>query len=139
MGKRNKFENVDVLASLEAILKQNTGFYQSDFDIDKQIIAEKAASPSKEDKTLLWLSRPSGTYCFRERDVFISDTAPHNTWRYYKEQSRDPILASLGAMLLISAFIIAISKTPGEAKTKQKKNNISLRPAQRERIKTNRY
>ena len=93
MGKLNKFEDVDVLASLEAILKQNTGFYQSDFDIDKQIIAEKAASPNKEDKTLLWLSRPSGTYCFRERDVFISDTAPHNTWRYYKEQSRDPILA----------------------------------------------
>ncbi len=93
MGKLNKFEDVDVLASLEAILKQNTGFYQSDFDIDKQIIAEKAASPSKEDKTLLWLSRPSGTYCFRERDIFISDTAPHNTWRYYKEQSRDPILA----------------------------------------------
>ncbi len=93
MGKRNKFEDVDVLASLEAILKQNTGFYQSDFDIDKQIIAEKAASPSKEDKTLLWLSRPSGTYCFRERDVFISDTAPHNTWRFYKEQTRDHILA----------------------------------------------
>ena len=93
MGKLNKFENVDVLASLEAILKQNTGFYQSDFDIDKQIIAEKAASPNKEDKTLLWLSRPSGTYCFRERDVFISDTAPHNTWRYYKEHSRDHILA----------------------------------------------
>lgn len=39
-------------------------------------------------------------------------------------------------MLLISAFIIAISKTPGAVKTKQKKNNISLRPAQRERIKT---
>lgn len=89
MGKLNKFEDVDVLASLEAILKQNTGFYQSDFDIDKQIIAEKAASPNKEDKTLLWLSRPSGTYCFRERDVFISDTAPHNTWRFYKEQTRD--------------------------------------------------
>ena len=93
MGKLNKFEDVDVLASLEAILKQNTGFYQSDFDIDKQIIAEKAESPNKEDKTLLWLSRPSGTYCFRERDVFISDTAPHNTWRFYKEQTRDHILA----------------------------------------------
>ena len=93
MGKLNKFENVDVLASLEAILKQNTGFYQSDFDIDKQIIAEKAASPNKEDKNLLWLSRPSGTYCFRERDVFISDTAPNNTWRFYKEQTRDHILA----------------------------------------------
>lgn len=93
MGKRNKFEDVDVTASLEAIMKQNTGFYQSDFDIDKQIIAEKAASPNKEDKTLLWLSRPSGTYCFRERDVFIKDTAPNHTWQYYKEQSSDPILA----------------------------------------------
>ena len=27
MGKLNKFEDVDVLASLEAILKQNTGFW----------------------------------------------------------------------------------------------------------------
>ena len=81
MGKLNKFENVDVFASLEAIMKQNTGFYQSDFDIDKKIIAEKAASQNPADKTLLWLSRPSGTYCFRERDVFISDTAPHNTGR----------------------------------------------------------
>lgn len=44
-------------------------------------------------------------------------------------------IASLGAMLLISVFIITLSKTPGEAKIKQKKNNISLRPAQRERIK----
>ena len=93
MGKLNKFKDVDVFASLEAIMKQNTGFYQSDFDIDRQIIAEKAASPNKEDKTLLWLSRPSGTYCFRERDVFIKDTAPNNTWRFYKEQTRDPILA----------------------------------------------
>lgn len=92
MGKL-KFENVDVTASLEAILKQNTGFYQSDFDIDKQIIAEKAASPRKEDKTLLWFCRPSGTHCFRERDVFIRDTAPNNTWRFYKEQTSDPILA----------------------------------------------
>ena len=74
---------MDVLASLEAILKQNTGFYQSDFDIDKRIIAEKAASPNKEDKTLLWLSRPSGTYCFRERDVFLKDTREHNTWKFY--------------------------------------------------------
>lgn len=92
MGKL-KFENVDVTASLEAIMKQNTGFYQSDFDIDKQIIAEKAASPRKEDKTLLWFCRPSGTHCFRERDVFIKDTAPNNTWRFYKEQTSDPILA----------------------------------------------
>jgi len=89
----NKFENVDIIASLDAIMKQNTGFYQSDFEIDKELIQKAAASPRREDKTLLWLSRPSGTHCFRERDVFLKDTAPHNTWRFHKEQTRDRILA----------------------------------------------
>lgn len=39
------------------------------------------------------MSCPSGTHCFRERDVFVKDTAAHNTWRFHKEQTRDPILA----------------------------------------------
>lgn len=73
-----KFENMDILACLDAVMKQNTGFYQSDFEIDKKIIHEAAASPDREDKTLLWLSRPSGTHCFRERDVF-SKTPAHTT------------------------------------------------------------
>ena len=93
MGKLSKFENVDVLASLNAILKQNTGFYQSDFDIDKIIIRQAVASPHKEDKALLWLCRPMGTHCFQEREVFLKDTTPHNTWRFYKEQTSDRILA----------------------------------------------
>ena len=82
MPKQSKFENVDLFASLNAVMKQNTGFYQSDLEIDKEIIAKAAASPRKEDKTLLWFCRPSGTHCFRERDVFLKDTAPHNTWRF---------------------------------------------------------
>lgn len=89
----NKFENVDILASLDAIMRENTAFYQSDFEIDKEIIQKAAASPAVEDKRLLWLSRPSGTYCFRERDVFLKDTRQHNTWRFYGEQTRDHILA----------------------------------------------
>ena len=88
-----RFDNVDVFASLNAIMRQNTGFYQSDLEIDKEIIARAAASPDTADKTLLWLSRPSGTYCFKERDVFLKDTGPHNTWRFHKEQTRDRILA----------------------------------------------
>ena len=78
---------------LNAVMKQNTGFYQSDLDIDKEIIAKAAASPHREDKTLLWFCRPSGTHCFRERDVFLKDTAPHNTWRFYMEQTSDRVLA----------------------------------------------
>ena len=44
---------------------------------------------------------------------------------------------SLGIMLLISLFIITISKKPREAETKHKRASISLRPAQRERLKAN--
>ena len=93
MGKLSKFENVDVIASLEAIMKQNTAFYQSDFEIDKRILREAASRPAAEEKRLLWFFRPSGTCCFRERDVFLKDTRQHNTWRFYGEQTRDKILA----------------------------------------------
>lgn len=89
----NRFENVDVLAALEQLMRQNTAFYRNDFEIDKEIIRQAAASDKAKDKTLLWMSRPSGTYCFRERDVFLQDTRQHNTWRFYGEQTRDRILA----------------------------------------------
>ena len=75
------------------LMRQNTAFYRNDFEIDKEIIRQAAASDRAEDKTLLWMSRPSGTYCFRERDVFLQDTRQHNTWRFYGEQTRDRILA----------------------------------------------
>ena len=41
----------------------------------------------------MWMSRPSGTYCFRERNVFLKGTRQHNTWKFYGEQTRDKILA----------------------------------------------
>ena len=88
-----KFENVDVLAALEQIMRQHTAFYQNDFDIDKSLIHRDAASDQAVDKALLWMSRPSGTYCFRERDVFLKGTRQHNTWKFYEEQTRDKILA----------------------------------------------
>lgn len=93
MGKLNKFENVDVTASLEAIMKQNTAFYQSDFDIDKEIMKRAAESPNAGDKMLLWFSRPSGTCCIKERNAFLKDTREHNTWKFYGEQTRDRVLA----------------------------------------------
>lgn len=49
----NKFEDVDVIASLEAIMKQNTAFYQNDFDLDRNILQKAAASPTAEDRRLL--------------------------------------------------------------------------------------
>ena len=36
----DKFENVDVLASLQQIMQQNTAFFRNDFDIDKKILTQ---------------------------------------------------------------------------------------------------
>lgn len=58
-----KFENMDVIAALEAIMHQNTAYYQSDFAYDIKMLREAARSDQPEDKLLLWLSRPSGTFC----------------------------------------------------------------------------
>ena len=89
----NKFENVDVLASLQQIMQQNTAAFQSDFDIDKKILTRAAKSKNAEDKVYLWFSRPNGTHCLRERDVFLRGTREHNTFRFYHEQTKERVLA----------------------------------------------
>lgn len=81
------------MGSLEQIMLQNTDFYRSDFEIDKKILEQNADSDKTEDKTLLWMSRQSGTYLFRERDVFLKDTSQFITWKYYTDHSYDHILA----------------------------------------------
>ena len=89
----NKFENVDVLASLQQIMQQNTAAFQNDFDIDKKILTRAAKSKNAEDKVYLWFSRPNGTHCLRERDVFLRGTREHNTFRFYHEQTKERVLA----------------------------------------------
>ena len=39
-----KFENMDLIAALEAIMHQNTAYYQSDFAFDIKILREAARS-----------------------------------------------------------------------------------------------
>lgn len=87
-----KYMDVDVIAFLEEKMKGNTKHYQSDFDIDKRMLNRLSMSSYKEDKTLLWLSRSHGTHCLKEYEVFIKDTAAHNTWKYFAG-SKDPIVA----------------------------------------------
>ena len=48
-----------------------------------KMLREAARSDQPEDKLLLWLSRPSGTFCFRERDVLLKDTQAYNTCLLY--------------------------------------------------------
>lgn len=49
-----KFENVDILKSLKAIMQTHTEHFQSDFDIDIKTLKQAAKSPNPEDKKQLW-------------------------------------------------------------------------------------
>jgi len=75
-----KYENVDIVAALGAVVELNTAHYKSDFQYDIDMFKRAARDPDGENNRFLWLSRPSGTYCQRERDTYIKDTAAFNYW-----------------------------------------------------------
>lgn len=80
-----KYLGVDVTAALGAVMEGNTEFYKTDFQYDIDMFQKGAIQPDGDINRLLWLSRSSGTECFRERDAFIKDTYPHNAWCYYAD------------------------------------------------------
>ena len=51
------------------------------------------ADAGSYDERYLWFSRPNGTHCLRERDVFLRGTREHNTFRFYHEQTKERVLA----------------------------------------------
>lgn len=88
-----KFEGVDVLDFLEQIVELHTQHYKEDFDLDKELIPKLALSGGPEDRHLLWMSRPCGTYTLREREVYLEGSHANHVWRFYHEQTKDPVLA----------------------------------------------
>ena len=40
-----------------------------------------------EDRSFYWMSRPHGTWCVKERDVFLRDSHAHHIWTYYSEDA----------------------------------------------------
>lgn len=88
-----KFENIDLIDALRRIMDIHTQNYKENFDMDSKLIRELAVSESSTDNNLLWMSRPNGTYLLREREVFIEGTYENKTWKFYHEQTSDPILA----------------------------------------------
>jgi len=48
-----KFENVDILKSLKAVMQTHTEHFQSDFDIDIKTLKQAAKSQNPEDKKYL--------------------------------------------------------------------------------------
>lgn len=87
-----KYENVDVTAALGAVMEANTAHYKSDFQYDVEMFKKAVAAPDGDINRLLWLSRPSGTECFYERDAYIKGNYSNHAWSYYAD-TQDTILA----------------------------------------------
>lgn len=83
-----KFENVEVIDALDAILHQNTGYYQEQFGQVEKTITATAISPAHDDKTLLWVSAPAGTCCEKEKDLLIQENLKYGRFGSYAEGVR---------------------------------------------------
>lgn len=92
--KRNlKFMGVDILDAMGRIVEVHTKHYKSDFLLDAEILRAAAMKQERQDRIFLWMCRENGTWCLRERDVFLEGTREYNTFCFYAEQTREPILA----------------------------------------------
>jgi hypothetical protein len=80
-----KYENVDIVATLGAIMEVNTEHYKSDFRYDVDMFKEAARNPDGENDHLLWLSRRSGTECFREREAYLIESQAYYSWQYHAQ------------------------------------------------------
>ena len=91
-----KFMNIDLLENLEKIMRVNTRSYQSDFEWDRKTLMDAAANADTvplRDRTYLWMSRPCGTWCVKEKDVFLEPACAYNIWSYYAGETSQRILA----------------------------------------------
>lgn len=76
-------KKVDIIPFLEGIVEENTVSYQSDLKYDERILQAAMLEVRQEDRTFLWMSRPCGTRCLLEREVFLRETNAHITWTHY--------------------------------------------------------
>lgn len=80
-------KDIDIIAFLSEIVQANTRNYQSDFQYDIDTLQAAAAASEAENRSWLWMSRPSGTWCFKERDVFLQNTSANQAWPFYDYQA----------------------------------------------------
>ena len=81
MGNR-----IDVLAFLAQVVEENTTGYRSDFQYDVRMLTQAAQEKDMKDRVFYWMSRPNGTWCVKEREVFLQGSGAHSIWTYYADQ-----------------------------------------------------
>ncbi len=85
-------KQIDVLAFLSSVVQENTAFYRSDFGYDISTLRNAAMETDMADRSFYWMSRRSGTWCLKEREVYLRNTAAFSIWTHYADAA-DPIRA----------------------------------------------
>lgn len=55
--------------------------------------AANADTVPLRDRIYLWMSRSCGTWCVKEKDVFLEPTCAHTIWSYYADETSQRIRA----------------------------------------------
>lgn len=124
-------KKIDIIPFLQGIVEENTHHYQSDFAYDEQRLQAAMLEVNQEDRTLLWMSRPCGTWCFLERDIFLRDTQAHIVWTnedYIAEASQIKAYRIIVAPGYPGAFVLGKIQplNYGEQVQRVKKNAIHI-------------
>ena len=80
----DRIDNVDLRETMAEIAKCNTCFHlDNDLGISIEQMERAAKLNDYTDKTLIWVSYPSGIDCYPEREVFQKDTRGYNGVLYH--------------------------------------------------------
>lgn len=77
---------IEIIPFLSRVVQENTHAYREDFDYDVRKITRAVQESNMEDRTFYWMSRPCGTWCVKERNVFLRETEEHAIWTYYESE-----------------------------------------------------
>ena len=66
---------IDLIPFLARVMEANTKAYRSDFSYDVEKLTKAVQEPNMEDRVFYWMSRPTGTWCVKEREAFLYRSA----------------------------------------------------------------
>lgn len=94
MQDQRCFRDIDIIEFMERVVQRHMRHYQSDFQIDAEVLQSVAGCAEQQERTFIWMCRTLGTWLLPERDVFLRGTSENNIFTFYMEQTNDPVLVS---------------------------------------------
>lgn len=80
----DRINNVDLREALQRIAENNTFFHlHNDLGISFEQMERAAKLDDPTEKTLIWVSNPSGIDCYTERETFVKDSRGNNGVHYH--------------------------------------------------------